>query len=156
MEDRFYYRVGGTKAKTFNARIIAATNADLESMVEEGKFREDLFYRLNVINIDIPPLRYRKEDIDILISEFISKSEIAKQKEIIGADSSFLTAAKNYDWPGNVRELENAVESALALSEEPILTVEDMPVRILNQKESLDSWDIHTNNTQPDAGGRCQ
>lgn len=144
LEDRFFYRVGGTKAKSFNARIITATNANLESMVEEGKFREDLFYRLNVVNIDIPPLRYRKEDIDLLISEFIAKSEIARQKEITGADLSFLAAAQNYDWPGNVRELENAVESALALSEGFVLTVEDMPVRILNKKRML----AHNTNTQ--------
>lgn len=137
IEERFYYRVGGTNRLSLNARIIAATNANLEQKVAAGQFREDLYYRLNVINIEMPPLRYHKEDIETLVSEFISKSEIAEQKGISSADETFLTAVQNYNWPGNIRELENAVESALALCEGSMLTAEDLPVRIVCGKNQL-------------------
>lgn len=135
LEERFYYRVGGTTRLSLNARIIAATNVNLEQQIVAKQFREDLYYRLNIINIEMPPLRYHKEDIESLVYEFISKSEIATQKGISTADSSFFNAVQNYNWPGNIRELENAIESALALCEGSFLMESDLPVRITCEKK---------------------
>ena len=97
-------------------RVIAATNRDLRQMVAEGKFQEDLFYRLNVIPIDIPPLRERREDIPVLVEHFVRKHAQRTGKRIDRVEDGVLAAVQQYDWPGNVRELENTIERAVVLS----------------------------------------
>lgn len=116
-------------------RLIAATNRDLSELVELGSFREDLFFRLNVVSIEVPPLRERKEDIPLLSSFFIKKYGEKFKKHINGISSEAIVILENYDYPGNVRELENIVERAVALSSSDIITVSDLPSRIL---EGLD------------------
>jgi transcriptional regulator with PAS, ATPase and Fis domain len=102
--------------------VIAATNRDLKQMVSDGKFQEDLFYRLNVIPIELPPLRDRREDIPILIDHFVEKHRQRTGKRIEGVEPAVAELLQRYDWPGNVRELENTIERAVVLSTGPILT----------------------------------
>jgi two-component system response regulator HydG len=121
--------VGATQAKPISARVLAATNRDLAGMVERGQFRKDLYFRLNVVNLRIPPLRDRREDIPALAMHFLERT----QKES-GVDRSFsdttLRLMADYDWPGNVRELENAIERACALSSGPVLHMGDLPTQL--------------------------
>ena len=121
--------IGLAKPVKFDARIVAATNKDLETEVKEGRFREDLFYRLNVIELSIPPLRDRREDIPLLVKHFVSKSASTQKvaEKPVGRDA--LSALVNYDWPGNVRELENAIERAFILSGDEI-DLESMPAKV--------------------------
>jgi DNA-binding NtrC family response regulator len=121
--------VGATQAKPISARVLAATNRDLAGMVERGQFRKDLYFRLNVVNLRIPPLRDRREDIPALATHFLERM----QRES-GVDRSFsdntLRLMADYDWPGNVRELENAIERAFALSSGPVLHIGDLPTQL--------------------------
>lgn len=119
-------RIGSTKEKHVDVRIIAATNKNLKEMVENGKFREDLYYRLNVVPIYIPPLRERKEDIPLLVNFFINKLNRKMGKKISGANLEFLEQLMNYDWPGNVRELQNVIERGMNLCDGDILTMENL------------------------------
>ncbi len=128
IQEKEYIVLGDTKVRKADVRVIAATNQELSIMVEEGKFREDLYFRLNVIKIEIPPLRERKEDIPLLVDFFIKKYAEINSKNIEGIDESALEYLKNYHWPGNIRELENVVESMVVLSENKILTKDDIPV----------------------------
>lgn len=112
--------VGASQSYAFEARIIAATNKDLEQEVSEGKFREDLFYRLNVIEINIPPLRQRREDIPLLVRHFLAKAAAAQDQPRKDINSEAMIALANYRWPGNVRELQNAIERAFILSDAEI------------------------------------
>ena len=131
--------VGSTKSFKLRARVVAATNKNLENEVEEGRFREDLFYRLNVIEINIPPLRERREDIPLLVRYFLNRSSDGEQK----IDENLMNALVNYRWPGNVRELQNAIERASILSGEEI-EFENLPDRI---RRSTDP-NIETNDTE--------
>lgn len=115
LQEHVFERVGGNESIPMNARVIAATNANLEECVEKGTFRRDLYYRLNVIQIEMPPLRYRKDDIAVLTKRFIENFSKDFGKPIPEASDSFWQAIYGYNWPGNIRELENAVESAVAL-----------------------------------------
>jgi two-component system response regulator AtoC len=127
LDTRKFVRVGGEKEISVNARLIAATNRDLEKEVEGGTFRKDLFYRLNVFSIAAPPLRERREDIPILVREILSK--LRSEMEIAGVptiDASFMSAFKKYDWPGNVRELRNVLERALMFSRGGKLDLADL------------------------------
>ena len=130
LEDKLITPVGDTKPIKVDVRLIAATNADLEEDVKAGRFREDLFYRLNVIPIDIPSLRERKEDIGLLVEHFIQLhcQKINNQKKTIS--EAALKLLSNYHWPGNVRELENTIERAVLLSRYDILKPEDFPKKI--------------------------
>jgi len=119
IQEREFMRLGGTETIKVDVRIMAATNADLKKSVLEGKFREDLFYRLNVINIVLPPLRDRKEDIPRLLEHFLEKFCAENGRQGLHFTPAALKAMMNYDWPGNVRELENAVERAVVLSSGP-------------------------------------
>jgi two-component system response regulator HydG len=121
--------VGSTQARPISARVLAATNRDLATMVEQGKFRKDLFFRLNVVNLKIPPLRDRRGDIPQLAMYFLARME--KQTGVVRtlSDES-LRVLTEYDWPGNVRELENAIERACALSSGPILHMGDLPTQL--------------------------
>ena len=123
-----FRRVGGNKALTVDVRLIAATNKDLAAMIKRGTFREDLYYRLNVINITLPPLRERKEDIAALARHFLQQYAKKLDKSITDLTSDALELLAGYHWPGNVRELENVVERAVILCESDLLGAEDLSV----------------------------
>jgi two-component system response regulator PilR (NtrC family) len=127
LQDRKYRRVGGTEESAANIRVIAATNRDLPQLVSEGKFREDLFYRLNVIPLTMPALRDRADDIPLIAEHFLAKFTREMNKEIDGFSLEALAALRAYPWPGNVRELENAVERAVALESERRIELSTLP-----------------------------
>ncbi|MBM4080523.1 MAG: sigma-54-dependent Fis family transcriptional regulator, partial [Planctomycetes bacterium] len=121
IQEREIRSVGGTRDRSVDVRIIAATNADLLDLTRQGLFREDLYYRLNVFPIQIPPLRERREDIPLLVEHFLAKCNRREGKRIRGVTPAALDLLMSYDWPGNVRELENAVERALILADGPTI-----------------------------------
>ena len=123
-------RLGGLDTIRVDVRIIAATNADLKQMTEEGRFREDLFYRLNVISLRLPPLRDRKDDIPLLARHFLQKYGDENRKSGLELTPSALDLLTEYDWPGNVRELENVVERAVVLTAGPRLGAELIPEHV--------------------------
>lgn len=125
-------RVGGTESLKVDVRIIAATNQPLEPLIQEGKFREDLFYRLNVVILTLPPLRERKEDIPLLANHFVQKFSEEHKKSIGHISPEVLEILTHYPWPGNVRELENTVERSVIFSVHPIILPEDLPPRLLD------------------------
>jgi len=129
LQEREIDRLGGTQPLRVDVRVIATTNRDLSAMVEEGKFRADLFYRLNVVPLSIPPLRERREDIPELVEYFVQKHSPASRPVRLSAE--LLSRLKEYDWPGNIRELENLVRRVLALSSGPVVGV-----------ENLEGWDL--------------
>jgi transcriptional regulator with PAS, ATPase and Fis domain len=133
LQEREFYRVGGTNRVSVDVRIITATHQKLEEMVEAGTFREDLFYRLNVISIEIPPLRKRKEDILLLSHAFISELNKQNGTSIIGWDPVVEQALMEYDWPGNVRELRNVFERAMVFAENGMISLEDLPDYLLKK-----------------------
>ncbi len=130
IQEREFVRVGGNTRIKIDVRIIAATNRNLEDDVKSGNFREDLFYRLNVVKITIPPLRERKEDIQPLALHFLSKFNQKNNKSILTLDSDVLSVFMDYDWPGNVRELENVIERAVVLCQQDIITIKYLPKSI--------------------------
>jgi DNA-binding NtrC family response regulator len=130
LQEREITRVGGTKPIHVDARVLAATNRDLESMVKEGKFREDLYYRLNVIPVNISPLRERRDDIPPLVDFFVAKHAHAAGVRIKGLTPEARRLVLDYSWPGNVRQLESAIERAILLAETDRLEVEDLPFEI--------------------------
>lgn len=119
--------LGSTKTIYTDARIIAATNRDLERMVAEKEFREDLYFRLNVITIKIPPLNRRREDIPLLVDHFMNRFRLATGKNIYRITPQAMSALKNYNYPGNVRELENALEHAFVLCKQNTIEIEHLP-----------------------------
>jgi DNA-binding NtrC family response regulator len=123
--------VGGNESIRIDVRLIAATNKDLRAEVREGRFREDLFYRLNVVTIHLPPLRDRREDIPALACHFLQKYSEANGKAISGMAPETMARLEVYPWPGNVRELENAIERAVAVSGHPILLPDDLPLHLV-------------------------
>jgi Nif-specific regulatory protein len=130
LQEREFERVGGTKPIDVDVRIIAATNRDLSGAVREGRFREDLYYRLNVVPITLPSLRERKEDIASLADYFLKRSALETKKTFTGVTADALQKLMTYEWPGNVRELANVIESAVVLGQGPELTPHDLPVKI--------------------------
>ncbi|MBW1976111.1 MAG: sigma-54-dependent Fis family transcriptional regulator [Deltaproteobacteria bacterium] len=137
LQNGTFHRVGGTREISVNVRIIAATNRDLESMVREGIFREDLFWRLNVFSLYVPPLRSRKEDIPALATHFLKTFARKHGKRLHGISRDAMERLITYDFPGNVRELENAVERAVILAEDEVVRVEDLPPSMRNVKEKI-------------------
>ncbi|HEY2860968.1 MAG TPA: sigma-54 dependent transcriptional regulator [Terracidiphilus sp.] len=131
LQEREVRPVGATHHVPIRARILAATNRDLAEMVEHGQFRKDLFYRINVVNLKLPPLRNRKEDIPPLVAHFLDRIS-RKHDQKFTLDDETLRAMMRYDWPGNVRELEHAVEHACTMSSGPVLRLGDMPTRLQN------------------------
>jgi two-component system, NtrC family, response regulator PilR len=127
LQDREFRRVGDNEARKIDVRIIAATNRDLEQEMERGRFREDLYYRLNVIRMRVPPLRERIEDIPILVDHFLRRFSLAQGKKINKVSSLALRVLCNYNYPGNVRELENIIERCVTLEESDQLTAENLP-----------------------------
>ena len=139
LQEREFERVGGTETIRVDVRIIAATNKDLDLSIEEGGFREDLFYRLNVVEIVMPPLRERKSDLPDLIKHLIRHCNLEYKKSITGFTAEALVLLKSYDWPGNIRELKNICERAVLMSSGPLLTVEDLPIS-LQKKSRRAGW----------------
>lgn len=133
LQERKIERLGGHKSIPVKSTIIAATNGNLEEEIRLKRFREDLYYRLNVITIDCAPLRYRKEDIEPLTKHFFGIFNRKFNKQMIDISDEVWQIIKQYDWPGNVRELENCIESAMALANEDILKIEDLPLRIVQR-----------------------
>ncbi|MDB5038468.1 MAG: Fis family transcriptional regulator, partial [Bacteriovoracaceae bacterium] len=131
LESRTIKRVGGDRPINVDVRVIAATNRNLEAEVKKGNFREDLFYRLNVAPIFLPPLRKRKDDIQMLIEHFIEEhNKATPQREIDGIQPQALEILNSYDWPGNVRELKNSMSRIISFMEGLKITPEDVPERI--------------------------
>jgi transcriptional regulator with GAF, ATPase, and Fis domain len=130
LQEKQFERIGGVKTLQVDVRIIAATNQDLEKAIEEKRFREDLFYRINVIPIDLPPLRERKVDIPILANHFLSKFNKLKRKGVSRITPEAMEYLLKYSWPGNVRELENLIEMLVVLKEEGEIEVQDLPEKI--------------------------
>jgi DNA-binding NtrC family response regulator len=136
LQDGTFCPVGAEKAISTNARIITATNSDLKNMTEDGDFRKDLYYRLNVFPIEIPPLRKRKEDIPLLIQFFLKKLSKELQKDISDIHPQAKEALKQYSWPGNIRELENLLERAYILETSDVLTPESFPTELFEKEAS--------------------
>lgn len=134
LQEREFERVGGEKTIRVDVRLIAATNRDLASEVKKGNFREDLFYRLNVVHIEVPPLRERKEDIELLTINFLDEFNKEDGRKIEGISPQARRALLNYDWPGNIRELKNCIESSVVLAKGNIIQLEDLPPQV-TQKE---------------------
>lgn len=130
LEDRKITRIGQNEEKAVNVRLVAATNAPLAQMVEEGKFRKDLYYRLKVVDINLPPLRERRDDITLLMDHFLKDFTRIYNKEVVGISRSARLALRQYDWPGNIRELRNVMERMLLLDTDGILDVNDLPDEI--------------------------
>jgi len=129
LQEREITRVGGMQPIKVDFRCVAATNRDLQAAIQDGHFRPDLYYRLNVFHIHVPPLRERREDIPLLVEHFIRKYAAAMNRKVNGISPAAMNAVQQYDWPGNIRELENAVERALVVAREPELSVDDFVMR---------------------------
>ena len=127
LQEKQFERVGGTETLTTDARIVAATNQDLERLIAEGRFRRDLFYRLNVYPIALPPLRERQEDLGPLTMFFLKRSSQELRKEVLGMSEEAMGWLERYPWPGNVRELEEVIERAVARCQGPTVTAQDLP-----------------------------
>ena len=127
LQEREFQRVGGNRTIRSDVRIISATNRNLKGEVKDGIFREDLYYRLNVITISIPPLRERKEDLLPLIDHFFNRFAVENGKEIQGTSSEARDLLLRYDYPGNVRELENIIERVVVITRGPVITSRDLP-----------------------------
>ncbi|MDP2114567.1 MAG: sigma-54 dependent transcriptional regulator, partial [Bacteroidota bacterium] len=141
LESKSFVRVGGNKEIMSDFRVICATNRDLKSMVEKGIFREDLFYRLNVVNINVPPLRERIEDIPLLVDYFIKKYCMSMNRPLISIDSGALKRLEEFPFPGNIRELENMIERAIVVGNGKKISLKDLPLgkTVVNTTfESLD------------------
>ncbi len=136
LQEREIESLGSLRPQKIDVRVITATNKDLEAMVKEGSFREDLYYRLNVLTISIPPLRERREDISLLTESFLEKFNKKLNKNVRGVSSKCLKLLREYSWPGNVRELENIIERALNLCEGSVITEEDLPSYINTLQEA--------------------
>ena len=130
LQEQKFERLGGAETLAVDVRIISATHRDLEEEIEEGRFREDLYYRIKVVNIKIPPLRHRKEDIPLLVNRFIQYFSEKHQKRIASISSEAMKVLISYNWPGNVRQLKNVIESALVLANNEILDTTDLPEEI--------------------------
>jgi len=142
LQEKVYERVGDLETRKANVRIIAATNVDLESAIEAGRFREDLFYRLNVIEIAIPPLRDRREDILPIADRFLAFFAKQNHRRTIGFTDQAGSALKNYDWPGNVRELRNAIERAVLLCNEDRIDIQYFPLKIASSERLAGAGDL--------------
>ncbi|HTC87368.1 MAG TPA: sigma 54-interacting transcriptional regulator [Bryobacteraceae bacterium] len=136
LQEREFERVGGTRTIKLDVRLVTATNRDLEEEVKKGRFREDLFYRLNVVSLRMPALRERREDIPLLASYFAAKFSQRSNRPVLGVSPHARTCLVNYDWPGNVRELENAIERAVVLGSADMILPEDLPEAVLEKAES--------------------
>jgi transcriptional regulator with PAS, ATPase and Fis domain len=138
LQEREFERVGGTQLIRVDVRIIAATNRNLEAAVKEGRFREDLYYRINVVPIVLPPLRGRKEDVPALAQFFVQRFSDESKKNFTGVSPEAMEALIGYDWPGNVRELANVIERAVVLGQPPTIQIEDLSPGIVATEADVD------------------
>jgi DNA-binding NtrC family response regulator len=143
-QDKVFMRVGSDQFKKVDVRIIVATNRDLKKLVEEGTFREDLYYRLNIVDMYIPPLRQRKEDIPLLVEKFLEKHR-NKNKRDFQTSRELMNILIDYEWPGNVRELENAIERAVVLCHDDQLSIEDFPREIREARQEFQNKNVEGN-----------
>jgi DNA-binding NtrC family response regulator len=127
LQERAFEPVGSTETKIVDVRVVLATNVDLTQLVAQGQFRQDLYYRINVVNVKLPPLRDRPGDVPLLAHHFLRRLTAETRREVLGFSEAAMTALQRYTWPGNVRELENAVERAVVLCRRPQIDVEDLP-----------------------------
>ena len=139
LQEREFERVGGTRTIKVDIRLIAATNKDLEEAIKQGTFRQDLYYRLNVVSLELPPLRSRQEDIPLLASYFAAKYADKCNRKVSGIAPEAKARLLSYDWPGNVRELENAIERAVVLGTTELLLAEDLPEALLDAEAATDT-----------------
>lgn len=142
IQEKEFERVGGHKPIKVDVRIIAATHRNLEELVKEGKFREDLYYRLNVVPIHIPPLRERKQDIPLLINHFLKISNSLNNGAIEGISEEAMNVLMEYDFPGNVRELQNIIERIVVIKKKGIIEVEDLPEKLIKPKKPSFEFDL--------------
>lgn len=138
LADRKFERVGGEQTIDVDVRVIAATNKNMEEEVKAGRFREDLYYRLNVVHIEVPPLRERRDDIPLLLNSFLREFADENGKKITGIDTRARAALYKYDWPGNIRQLRNCMESAVVMCTKNEITQEDLPPSISGIKDAAD------------------
>lgn len=138
LQERAFERVGGNKTLSVDVRVLAATHRDLEQAMRDGTFREDLYYRLNVVTIQIPPLRDRREDIPLLLDHFLRKFAEKSRREVTGLTAAARDALLKYDYPGNIRELENLVERAVLLCRGRVIDLEDLPAAVRPGERSAD------------------
>ena len=137
LQEKSFQRVGGNDTLESDVRIIAATNMDLKEMCDKGLFRRDLYYRLNVFPIEIPPLRQRSEDVDLLANTFLKSFNRLNTKNIRGIAPEVIEALRNYSWPGNIREMEHLFERAFILEEGPVLSVDSFPLELFTSEALL-------------------
>src|SRR5947199_3706391 len=137
LQERRIRRVGGTHELPIDVRVVAATNRDLRAMVGDGRFRDDLYYRINVLSIDVPPLRERREDIPVLMDFFLKKHTRNTSRLIRGLTPEARKVMLDYAWPGNVRQLESAIERAILLAESDYITVEDLPLEVRQESRPV-------------------
>ncbi len=142
IQEREIRRVGSVEAKGVDTRLVAATNTDLWQEVQDGNFREDLYYRLNVITIEMPPLRDRREDIPLLATHFLRQYSEENQREVEGFSSAVMDALSDYHWPGNVRELENAIERAVVLCRGDSIEVDELPQAVRGDPSSTQATTV--------------
>ena len=135
MQDREFMRLGGTKTVRVDVRLVAATNTSLEDLIEQKAFRKDLYYRLNVIKIELPPLRVRKDDVPLLVRHFLDIYSRENRKDIEGISEDVMEILEAYDWPGNVRELENLIERAIVLTKSRIISRDSLPGFLLQPRQ---------------------
>ena len=152
LQERRFRRLGGTEEVEADIRIITATNRDLAKMVAEGQFREDLFYRINVIPIRLPPLRERADDVALLAEHFVTQFSAQMSKPVTGISRAAAAALQAYSWPGNIRELENAIERAVALERTPSILLESLPDAIREIPASATSVAPSENGNFPEGG----
>jgi DNA-binding NtrC family response regulator len=145
LQDKRFMQLGGVQEIQVDVRIIAATNVDLRQAVRDGRFREDLFYRLNVISVDLPPLRSRREDIPLLATHFLKHYAEENGVPTRTLDADALRALIDYDWPGNVRELENAIERGVVLSSGPVIGSDLLPSHLTGRSYSASLLDHNPN-----------
>lgn len=137
LQEREIRRVGGTKAIKIDVRVVAATNRDLRAMVADGRFRDDLYYRINVLSVDVPPLRERRDDIPILIDFFLRKHTRNTSRLVRGLMPDARRMLLDYGWPGNVRQLESAIERAILLCESDLISIEDLPLEVRQESRPV-------------------
>jgi two-component system NtrC family response regulator len=139
LQERVIERVGGTETIPVDFRLVAATNKNLQEEIVAGRFREDLFYRLNVVNIHLPPLRERRGDIPILASHFLRKFSMENNRDVHGFTPGAIDYLSAYEWPGNVRQLENVIERCVVLSNRDVIDVEDLPPELRDEEMQFKS-----------------
>jgi Nif-specific regulatory protein len=135
LQEREFERIGGTRPIKVDVRVIAATNIDLEAAIRQGRFRPELYYRLNVVSVESPPLRQRGDDIPLLANYFAARFASRFNSRVRGISAEAEACLRRYDWPGNVRELQNAIERAVVLGESDMILPEDLPESVIDAHE---------------------